>query len=516
MKITTKTTFFWCSVIAISLAGALAYRGRVVVPRQLAIEQRGDQRDIARFEKDLQTYRRLLTDRIERLHRTAELLQNLDSQVDWSIVLREFARVATTKDIDFFIIASESQTPEVFYGQEIQEQLFPPPNNKAINEVYNVIKAKMPDSNEGISGFINSTNDGPLIYAATKSKWVTASEPKTLIAVLRLNSENIRYFSRRLNLNVSALPSRAALEEAMFKDHTELEQRSKNDTLYTIFHDDNGNELLYLRFNTDHRLFEVAAFTKQTMGFLIFFLLSLALMQYLSYRQVLGPVNRTARKMRQIRQHSNYDDILHYQYNDEVGKLIDECNELLRHVKDHTLQLETLSYTDALTGIGNRRLFQERLSYLWQLAERKELPIILIMFDIDYFKQYNDTYGHDAGDIALQKFAGVLQEVFARDTDIVCRTGGEEFSVLLLAQKATTVEALTNKVIAGVLKLNIEHLGNPDQKVLSCSAGLCRMIPEGGRDTSQLIRSADQALYQAKQQGRNRLQIFATATEPTR
>ncbi len=508
MKISTSTAFFWGSVLSISMAGALTYRARVEIPNQIAIEQIGDQRDINRFNNDIHSYRNILERRVDHVYQNASLLMSLKDDVDWTPALLGFAKIAGWEGLDFFIMADQGGKNLSYHEGEFAQQNHTPPSAKVAEEVFKTIEPQL-KIDETSSGFLMSRSHGPMVYAAGMTQWGSTELPEIFIAILRLTPEVISRFSQRLDLNVSLLGSRSELEQELERFNTPLGKRSTEDTLYSIFYGGDEQELLYLRFDTDPRNFEDSAFSTQILGFLIFFLVSLGLILALMYREILSPINRLAAKMRHIRQHNNYDGILHYRHNDEVGKLVAECNELLRHVKEHTQQLETISYTDALTGIGNRRLFQERLNYQWDLAQRKELAVILIMFDLDFFKQYNDTYGHDAGDLALQKFARLLREVFARDSDVVCRTGGEEFSVLLMAQPVSSIESLILKLIKMLHKEQIEHQGSPSkEKILTCSAGLCRLIPNADMSPSTLINNTDKALYKAKHEGRDQLQIF--------
>ncbi|MBD2858190.1 GGDEF domain-containing protein [Spongiibacter sp. KMU-158] len=509
MKISTTTAFFWSSVLCISIAGSLAYRARVEIPNQLAIEHRADQRDIKRFHTHLTNQREHLEQRVDRVYHTAKLLFSLPDHIDWRSTLPEFAKIAGWEGLDFFILAdSQGNSLDIRQGERSTAQDLDETKPLA-QEIFRKLGSKL-KVDETLSGFLLSETQGPVMYAGGLTQWQDPNLPQVFIGVLRLTPELISEFASRLDFKVTELADHAELSAALKRDHTELGRRSTANTLYSIFHGDNQQEVLYLRFDTDPRNFESRAFSKQLIVFLIFFICSLILILLVMYREILGPINRLSAKMRQIRQHSNYQQVLNYPHKDEIGKLVNECNELLRHVQEHTQQLETISYTDALTGIGNRRLFQERLRYQWDLAQRKVLPVILIMFDLDFFKQYNDTYGHDAGDVALQKFASLLREVFARDTDVVCRTGGEEFSVLLMAQRTETAEQLTQKLLERLRRAGIEHAGNNKEKILTCSAGICAITPEQDQPSSDLFKHADIALYKAKELGRNQAQTYAS------
>ncbi len=157
-------------------------------------------------------------------------------------------------------------------------------------------------------------------------------------------------------------------------------------------------------------------------------------------------------------------------------------------------ELETLSLTDGLTGIANRRAFEQRLTLDWQRALRYQHPLSVLMLDIDYFKSLNDEFGHAAGDVVLQQIAILLMEA-ARDIDLVCRYGGEEFIILMI--ETGLPDALQ---VAERIRLHIAAHPWPIRQV-TASIGVATLQPE--QSIQALLKAADQALYQAKAAGRN-------------
>jgi diguanylate cyclase (GGDEF)-like protein/PAS domain S-box-containing protein len=171
--------------------------------------------------------------------------------------------------------------------------------------------------------------------------------------------------------------------------------------------------------------------------------------------------------------------------------------------------LERLSTMDGLTGIANRRHFDEFLDREWRRAARDKGKLSLVMCDIDFFKRYNDTYGHQKGDECLEKVAGVLNGTINRPGDLVARYGGEEFAVVL---PDTDREGATR--VAQTLQAKIEAMGLPHEsstvnKVVTISLGVATVSPAPGSSPGTLVAAADQALYQAKHTGRNRVVVFA-------
>ncbi len=168
------------------------------------------------------------------------------------------------------------------------------------------------------------------------------------------------------------------------------------------------------------------------------------------------------------------------------------------------LTLETLSYLDSLTGISNRRRLDEYLLEEWRRAQRSGSPLSLIMIDIDNFKQYNDHYGHIAGDDVLKRTSRALESAFSRPGDFIARYGGEEFAVILPhtdRKGAVTIAEIMRKK---VMELRIPHHFSTAADVVSISLGSATIYPDQGATPEELIKEADKALYRAKQEGKNR------------
>ncbi|VAW75793.1 Two-component transcriptional response regulator, LuxR family [hydrothermal vent metagenome] len=169
-------------------------------------------------------------------------------------------------------------------------------------------------------------------------------------------------------------------------------------------------------------------------------------------------------------------------------------------------ELQRLSSLDGLTGVANRRQFDETLEQEWQRAHRASMPLSLIFADIDHFKRYNDHYGHQAGDDTLIKVARALKKTVHRPADLVSRYGGEEFVMVLPDTTHEGAIAVANKVLLGVRSLNIPHVDAGDQDRVTLSMGVATLIPDEKEKPEILIETADKALYRAKEAGRNRVE----------
>jgi diguanylate cyclase (GGDEF)-like protein len=163
---------------------------------------------------------------------------------------------------------------------------------------------------------------------------------------------------------------------------------------------------------------------------------------------------------------------------------------------------------DALTGIHNRRMFDEHAARMWHQATRAGAPIALLMIDIDHFKAFNDHGGHQAGDAALVKVASVLNRGSRRPLDLTARYGGEEFAVLLYDTRRERVEELCQELHDHLAALAIRHPAFSNGQSVTFSIGAACVEPQPGRRVEGLIQLADEALYTAKERGRNRTVVM--------
>ncbi|MBK6595891.1 MAG: diguanylate cyclase [Burkholderiales bacterium] len=171
-------------------------------------------------------------------------------------------------------------------------------------------------------------------------------------------------------------------------------------------------------------------------------------------------------------------------------------------------RLSDLVHIDALTGIGNRRFFDESIEAEMRAASRSGSCLGLVMLDIDQFKQFNDAYGHPAGDSCLRAVADVLKAVCRRPRDLVARYGGEELVAILQDTDEAGAVRVGRDILQGVRDLHVPHANNFGRGIVTLSAGVCAGTPTPKDSPVSLIRRADQALYAAKNAGRDRVFCF--------
>ena len=184
-----------------------------------------------------------------------------------------------------------------------------------------------------------------------------------------------------------------------------------------------------------------------------------------------------------------------------------ERDELIRTLEEQvarrTEELERISQTDALTGIANRRFFDEKLAAEWARGVRSGKPLSIIVIDVDYFKSLNDFLGHACGDRCVKAIASALRDLSTRSSDLVARYGGDEFIFLLPETDRSGAEGLAQKVQAAIHALAIANPGSPLSDMLTVSQGSATAVPSLNRSPEQLLEEADRAMYVAKRRGRD-------------
>jgi diguanylate cyclase (GGDEF)-like protein len=190
---------------------------------------------------------------------------------------------------------------------------------------------------------------------------------------------------------------------------------------------------------------------------------------------------------------------------DELGILAKSFIRMSGEIRSKTRSLEEQAIRDGLTGLLNRRRFDENLGKEWNRSYREQKSLSLVMADIDDFKAYNDTYGHQEGDECLRLVAQACGSAALRPGDLPFRYGGEEFALILSETDAEGAVLVAERIRVAIENLNIEHSGNPREGKVTASFGVATADSNNRMSKEELLRSADEALYRAKQAGRNRV-----------
>ncbi len=178
------------------------------------------------------------------------------------------------------------------------------------------------------------------------------------------------------------------------------------------------------------------------------------------------------------------------------------------YLKQANLELEKLVNIDGLTQIANRRCFNDRLRFEWERLSREQQPLSLLLFDVDYFKCYNDCYGHQIGDDCLKAIAQAVEQTLHRPADFLARYGGEEFVVILPNTEINSAIIVAEEIRMAIANLEIPHQNSDISDIVTVSVGITSLIPSPKQKSEILIQQADIALYDAKQKGRNRAIVF--------
>lgn len=203
-----------------------------------------------------------------------------------------------------------------------------------------------------------------------------------------------------------------------------------------------------------------------------------------------------------IRAHSR--SFLAQQQRDEAYSAL---REMQKELEIKNSELERLSSLDGLTGIANRRIFDEFIKREWLRAARDGRSISLILIDIDHFKKFNDGYGHQGGDDCLRKVARTLAATVKRPSDLVARYGGEEFAVVMPDTDREGAANIAEALRSGIDNMNLTHEFSTTADHVTISLGVATMPPNGTTAPEELIAKADEALYRSKEHGRNQYQL---------
>lgn len=185
--------------------------------------------------------------------------------------------------------------------------------------------------------------------------------------------------------------------------------------------------------------------------------------------------------------------------------------DLTEKLEAHNASLKEVSSQDPLTGIPNRRTFDAAFEQEWNHAMRTGKPLALLLADVDFFKRYNDTYGHQRGDECLRTVANAMRDAARRKVDLVARYGGEEFALLLPETPPVSALLVAGRVLDSLRAMRLPHEATPRGHV-TMSIGVCATVPQAGQDPAELIKTADRALYDAKSKGRNQAILLSLAT----
>ncbi len=228
--------------------------------------------------------------------------------------------------------------------------------------------------------------------------------------------------------------------------------------------------------------------------------------------------NQMSQEIQQSRQQlEEYSYSLEQKVSDRTQSLQAEVEQRTKAelaLQSANQELQRMAYLDGLTQIANRRYFDERLVQEWGRMRRDRLPLSLILFDVDYFKKYNDTYGHQAGDDCLRHLGKAITESVRRPFDLAARYGGEEFAVILPNTDLDGATEVARAIQAQVKELQMSHRSSEVSAYVTVSLGVVSLLSDKEETPEQLLMAADRLLYQAKTEGRDRIASASISSHP--
>ena len=251
----------------------------------------------------------------------------------------------------------------------------------------------------------------------------------------------------------------------------------------------------------------------QTVLFMLIAIIIIIVTVYFVLGKLLFPVKYIVSSLDGIAE-GDFDVQIEGSYNKEIDKIKNAINSMVENLKANreltvmNEKLKSLSTTDELTNLNNRRSFMEYIEIMWKQNRRLNLDITVMMLDIDFFKNYNDSMGHLEGDKVLIAVAQCLKEQIKRETDFVARFGGEEFIYLLPFINKNEAIEFANNLVMNVEKMYIPHPMSEVSEFIKISVGVATVVPDENNSINQLLDNADKALYKAKQSGRNKAVIY--------
>ncbi|HET8711295.1 MAG TPA: diguanylate cyclase [Spongiibacteraceae bacterium] len=362
------------------------------------------------------------------------------------------------------------------------------------------------------SGFV-ATPDGPMMFAiASVMRSDTSSDADANLLFASYFDDEMRNEIQEnaqipitfaaLTDNDKAAPSMPI--DAVFRDH--------RDRLNWLLRDNRGKPVLKIVMTLPQRAFAIDLWALPLAVSFITSLLGAIVVLILFQRKLVRPLLSISSYLRAVRKNNDYTRRLDSNLRNELGELSHDIDALVQHVhvqqqqlQAQTREMQALSFQDGLTGLANRRRFDQSLTDNWVRAQRTRTALALIMLDVDYFKNYNDHYGHQRGDEALKQLAAIIRRIVVRQSDIAARYGGEEFAILLPDTSEASAQKIAERIQEELMLASIPHDYSAVSRALTVSIGIAAIIPSPTQSSRELVHQADSALYIAKGSGRNRI-----------
>ena len=263
--------------------------------------------------------------------------------------------------------------------------------------------------------------------------------------------------------------------------------------------------LLNKRINETHLHIVIIILTAYTSIMALFYMTSIVISRHVFWDRPMRTISEAAKKVAQGDFTIRIPPLRKDGKKDYIEVMFDDFNTMTEELASAYEKIKALSTIDELTKLDNRRSFLEHINLIWKQNHRLNLPVTILMVDVDYFKKYNDSLGHLEGDKALIAIAQCLKNNVKRETDFVARFGGEEFVCILPFLEKNEALEFAKTLVQSVEDMKIPHPMCLHSKYVTISVGMASVVPNDNNSYSQLLDEADKALYSAKESGRNRV-----------
>lgn len=501
MRLFAQTLTGITLVTLFSFGGAWAAREVIVKPHLQTIADNADRKDLRRVLLALDGKQQQLV--VLAYDRALLPPGNDGDSADALPVVENFIAL----NADYYGVFNRANEPLRWLQLDVQQSALVP-TQLPIHELQPYLQHALPRQISApvfASGWMR-TSRGPLLYA------VASAAERSVLFAADIDDEFRHDLTEATQLNVRLTPLPPDYAGAA-AGTIEKVQRDANDEVHWVINDTLNQPalLLTLKLPPPDVISNLAS-TPLIVAFLIALIGSLFLLGLVE-RALILPVRALGWHLRRVRELGDYNLRLRLPTRNELGDLSQELNKLVEQVQTQQLQLiaqsrelQTLSYQDSLTALANRRRFDQALADNWAMAQRMRKPLALLMLDVDYFKAYNDHYGHQKGDEILRQIAQIISQVVVRTSDLASRYGGEEFAILLPDTTEEGAQFLAEQLQQKLQSANILHEYSHICQRITVSIGIAAAVPESGEGPRELVRLADEALYSAKAAGRNRIQ----------
>ena len=393
---------------------------------------------------------------------------------------------------------------------------FDQPSDFVIENVLKPSKKFVPNTNKPISytGLI-SLNGKLILFSATSvMKANLQSEPNGIMVFWRVLSDEVLLDLQSrsgINFKVEQVAAAHKFERALSSRHSYKQNsyRTESGIIFDFIPFASGGDGIKYSYVAPLRLFETSWFNQGVIFTSLLFSVTLLIVLIFVHVVIVHPLIKARELVNAVVLKRDLSVRFNSKRQDELGVLFNLIDRLLADVSSkeqelisHNLRLQHISRTDGLTNIANRRAFDMYMQKLLSSSQNREVS--LLVCDVDYFKNYNDFYGHDKGDKALCLIAECLKKNLHEETDFVARYGGEEFVVVLKDTNLNQAESVAVNLISSVSMLNIQHEKSEVADFVTVSIGIHTFNSAVENDTTWLFECADKALYLAKTKGRNR------------